>query len=232
MLTFCSDERILQIHAYMSEIFAFCGKVMVRPLTSLDFLLRLNCFHAVASQPFITHYGSFCPRMSHVSFRFWYHGSPWCLSWGPGTWTCKEVQHLARATTARRPCISVNVWPDRYSRVQMAVPGCPRYECDLHIWLHSATYGTNTAFYSTRDALLTFCACSPNFSDSRKVSCVCELIFVIAADGMWSVNDNDDLAHRAKLLLNRMCGVIPPRPLINPVLDAIFTAIQKSPVSL
>ncbi|GBE78103.1 hypothetical protein SCP_0109850 [Sparassis crispa] len=43
------------------------------------------------------------------------------------------------------------------------------------------------------------------------------------------VNDNDDLSHRAKLLLVRMCGVIPPRPLINPILDAIFTAIQTSP---
>ncbi|KAH9947692.1 hypothetical protein B0H21DRAFT_737636 [Amylocystis lapponica] len=43
------------------------------------------------------------------------------------------------------------------------------------------------------------------------------------------LNDNDDLAHRAKLLLVRMCGVILPRPLINPMLDAIFKAIQSSP---
>ncbi|PCH33392.1 ARM repeat-containing protein [Wolfiporia cocos MD-104 SS10] len=43
------------------------------------------------------------------------------------------------------------------------------------------------------------------------------------------LNDNDDLANRAQLLLVRMCGVVPPRPLINPMLDAIFVAIQKSP---
>ncbi|KZT06355.1 uncharacterized protein LAESUDRAFT_653878 [Laetiporus sulphureus 93-53] len=43
------------------------------------------------------------------------------------------------------------------------------------------------------------------------------------------VNDNDDLAHRAHLLLVRMCGVVPPRPLIYPMLDAIFVAIQTSP---
>ncbi|KAK1232607.1 Proteasome activator BLM10 [Marasmius sp. AFHP31] len=43
------------------------------------------------------------------------------------------------------------------------------------------------------------------------------------------LNDNDDLASRAKLLLVRMCGVSPPRPLINPILDAIFDAIQNSP---
>ncbi|KAH8100502.1 hypothetical protein BXZ70DRAFT_1022407 [Cristinia sonorae] len=43
------------------------------------------------------------------------------------------------------------------------------------------------------------------------------------------INDNDDLAHRAKLVLNRMCGVIAPRPLTNPILDAMFNAIQTSP---
>ncbi|KAJ4476693.1 hypothetical protein J3R30DRAFT_3704168 [Lentinula aciculospora] len=43
------------------------------------------------------------------------------------------------------------------------------------------------------------------------------------------VNDNDELANRANVLLVRMCGVSPPRPLINPLLDAIFEAIQSSP---
>ncbi|KAI0961190.1 hypothetical protein AcV7_000358 [Taiwanofungus camphoratus] len=43
------------------------------------------------------------------------------------------------------------------------------------------------------------------------------------------VNDNDDLSQRAELLLVRMCGVTPPRQLINPLLDAIFKAIQSSP---
>lgn len=51
-------------------------------------------------------------------------------------------------------------------------------------------------------------------------------------DNELIVNDNDDLAHRAKVLLNRMCGIIPPRPLINPVLDAMFNAIQASPVGV
>ena len=57
------------------------------------------------------------------------------------------------------------------------------------------------------------------------------LVYIISTKASPSVNDNDDLAHRAKLLLIRMCGVIPPRSLINPLLDAIFTAIQTSPVS-
>ncbi|CCM01642.1 uncharacterized protein FIBRA_03703 [Fibroporia radiculosa] len=51
----------------------------------------------------------------------------------------------------------------------------------------------------------------------------------LKADFFRLVNDNDDLAHRAQLLLVRMCGVVPPRQLINPMLDAIFTAIQTSP---
>ncbi|KAI0702460.1 hypothetical protein BC835DRAFT_1411015 [Cytidiella melzeri] len=42
------------------------------------------------------------------------------------------------------------------------------------------------------------------------------------------VNDNDDLALRSKVLLNRLCGVIPPRPLLLPVLDSMCTAIQTS----
>lgn len=43
------------------------------------------------------------------------------------------------------------------------------------------------------------------------------------------VNDNDELASRAELVLTRMCGVTVPRPLINSVLDSIFEAIQSSP---
>lgn len=44
------------------------------------------------------------------------------------------------------------------------------------------------------------------------------------------VKDNDDLAIRGSTLLVRMCGVTPPVPLVNPMLDAIFDAIQTSPV--
>ncbi|KAI1797633.1 hypothetical protein LXA43DRAFT_1126323 [Ganoderma leucocontextum] len=43
------------------------------------------------------------------------------------------------------------------------------------------------------------------------------------------VNDNDEFAYRAKLLMVRMCGVIIPRPYINPLLDAFFSAIQTFP---
>ncbi|TFK76829.1 hypothetical protein BDN72DRAFT_890635 [Pluteus cervinus] len=43
------------------------------------------------------------------------------------------------------------------------------------------------------------------------------------------VNDNDELASRASILLVRMCGVTPPVSLINPILDSIFEAIQTSP---
>lgn len=46
------------------------------------------------------------------------------------------------------------------------------------------------------------------------------------------VNDNDELASRAGVLLVRMCGVTPPRALVHLILDAIFEAIQSSPVCL
>lgn len=42
------------------------------------------------------------------------------------------------------------------------------------------------------------------------------------------VNDNDDLSKRASALLVRMCGVVPPRELIDPLIDAIFEAIRSS----
>jgi proteasome activator subunit 4 len=45
-----------------------------------------------------------------------------------------------------------------------------------------------------------------------------------------SVNDNDELLSRARMLLVRMCGVTPPRPLIGPILTAIFDTILGSPV--
>lgn len=43
------------------------------------------------------------------------------------------------------------------------------------------------------------------------------------------VNDNDELLSRARMLLVRMCGVTPPRPLIGPVLKVIFDTILNSP---
>ncbi|KAM5538277.1 hypothetical protein V8D89_008164 [Ganoderma adspersum] len=43
------------------------------------------------------------------------------------------------------------------------------------------------------------------------------------------VNDNDEFAYRAKLLMVRMCGVIIPRQYINPLLDEFFSAIQTFP---
>lgn len=70
-----------------------------------------------------------------------------------------------------------------------------------------------------------------NFSASRRVR-VSRTSHTSLADGYTIVNDNNNLASRASSLLVRMCGVTPPVPLINPILEAIFDAIQKSPVSI
>jgi hypothetical protein len=44
------------------------------------------------------------------------------------------------------------------------------------------------------------------------------------------VHDNEELVRHANVLLVRMCGVVPPRSMIGPLLSAIFSAIQTSPV--
>lgn len=72
---------------------------------------------------------------------------------------------------------------------------------------------------------------SPNFSASRKVrpqDSFCLLPIFSPSSAL--VNDNNELVNRARTLLVRMCGVTPPRPLIGPILKAIFSAIQNSPV--
>lgn len=71
---------------------------------------------------------------------------------------------------------------------------------------------------------------SPNYSALRKV-CNSRSPHDLIPDGHGTVNDNNNLASRASSLLVRMCGVTPPVPLINPILDAIFAAIQTSPAS-
>ncbi|GLB36425.1 putative protein with domain of unknown function (DUF3437) [Lyophyllum shimeji] len=43
------------------------------------------------------------------------------------------------------------------------------------------------------------------------------------------LHDNNELAARSSTLLVRMCGVTPPRLMVDQILDAIFEAIQKSP---
>ena len=50
------------------------------------------------------------------------------------------------------------------------------------------------------------------------------------SDNTHLVGDNDDLVARTDLLLSRMCGVSPPRELINPLLDSVFNAIKHSSV--
>lgn len=72
---------------------------------------------------------------------------------------------------------------------------------------------------------------SPNFSASPKVRPQYHfyLRFIFSPRNIV-VNDNNELVNRARTLLVRMCGVTPPRPLIGPILKAIFSAIQNSPV--
>lgn len=49
---------------------------------------------------------------------------------------------------------------------------------------------------------------------------------------LMTVNDNSELAKRASVLLVRMCGIVPPHSMVDPVLDGMFEAIEESPVSV
>lgn len=46
------------------------------------------------------------------------------------------------------------------------------------------------------------------------------------------MNDNEELANRAQLVLVRMCGVTPPAALVNPLIDGMFIAIRNASVSV
>lgn len=70
---------------------------------------------------------------------------------------------------------------------------------------------------------------SLSFSVSLKVW-YANLVTALPKIDMDSVPDNDELAMRAELLLVRMCGVLPPRDQVNPILDRLFEGLRRSSV--
>ncbi|KAF7789227.1 hypothetical protein EIP86_000168 [Pleurotus ostreatoroseus] len=159
--------------AYISEIMAFCGKIMRRPNFSTPLVedvvyecrtvsLDMDIMHVRGSY----HQG----RVTELVKRF----KIWREERLPG----------------------VRAFQSTYDRVGILV-------CR---WLFQTIHDTNAT--SAFDYLLPLMPELFRFTE---------------------INDNDDLAQRAKILLNRMCGVMPPRPLLYPVLDSFFSAIQTSP---
>jgi proteasome activator subunit 4 len=110
--------------------------------------------------------------------------------------------------------------------MSLVIPNGARYQRDIRVRLYSAAYGTQRA------DICRFLTFMPYYSLNYFVlPKVFREVFTVAyLKFSSSVSDNDELLSRARMLLVRMCGVTPPRPLIGPILNAIFDTILKSPV--
>ncbi|KAJ4489583.1 hypothetical protein C8J55DRAFT_557490 [Lentinula edodes] len=102
---------------------------------------------------------------------------------------------------------------------------------DFKIWREERVSGVR-AFQSKYDRVAIL-VCRWLFQVVHDTNAVCVFDYILPLMPelfhFTEVNDNDELANRANILLVRMCGVSPPRPLIHPLLDTIFEAIQSSP---
>ena len=112
--------------------------------------------------------------------------------------------------------------------MSLVIPDGARYERDIGVRLYSAAYGTQKRLY------MSFSNLNPPSQPElfRFTEGISYSIHYGVASFFFpsSVNDNDELLSRARMLLVRMCGVTPPRPLIGPILNAIFDTILNSPV--
>ncbi|KAJ3811833.1 hypothetical protein F5876DRAFT_38753 [Lentinula aff. lateritia] len=102
---------------------------------------------------------------------------------------------------------------------------------DFKIWREERVSGAR-AFQSKYDRVAIL-VCRWLFQVVHDTNAICVFDYILPLMPelfhFTEVNDNDELANRANILLVRMCGVSPPRPLIHPLLDTIFEAIQSSP---
>ncbi|KAJ7042558.1 hypothetical protein C8F04DRAFT_1076309 [Mycena alexandri] len=101
----------------------------------------------------------------------------------------------------------------------------------FHVWREQRTPGVR-AFQSAYDRVGITC-CKFLFElllDTSAIS-VFDYILPLMPElfRFTELNDNEDLATRGNDVLVQMCGVNPPRSLINPIFDGIFEAIQNSP---
>ncbi|KAJ7783436.1 hypothetical protein DFH07DRAFT_995453, partial [Mycena maculata] len=101
----------------------------------------------------------------------------------------------------------------------------------FHLWREERTPGVR-AFQSTYDRVgITVCKFLFQLLLDASAIAVFDYILPLMPElfRFTEVNDNEDLATRGNDVLVQMCGVNPPRSLINPIFDAIFDAIQNSP---
>lgn len=113
-----------------------------------------------------------------------------------------------------------------YCDLQMAIPNCARHQSCVGFRLYSSTHGELHPLQKIIGGLACFQPELFRFTEGAFPSLVYHGIVITAC----LVNDNDELANRASVLLGRMCGVTPPRAMVDSILDAMFTAIEESPV--
>jgi len=114
----------------------------------------------------------------------------------------------------------------------MALSVFTRFACKFDIRLYPSVNGISIFLCQSIRGHWFDLFSSQSFSGSQNVRSfsITQIDSCFDEDAVHSVNDNSNLASRASSLLVRMCGVTPPAALINPILDAIFDAIQTSPV--
>ncbi|KAH9921997.1 uncharacterized protein BXZ73DRAFT_91690 [Epithele typhae] len=166
----CEHEEVL---AYISEIMAFCGKIMWRPNPSM-----------LTPEVFVKECRTIPSVGDIMGIRGTFHEER----------VTELVQQFPVWRQERLP--GVRAFQSTYDRVGVLI-------CK---WLFQLIHDTNAI--SAFDCILPLLPELIHFTE---------------------VNDNDELAYRAKLLMVRMCGVIVPRQFINPILDELFNAIQTFP---
>ncbi|KAJ7655130.1 hypothetical protein DFH06DRAFT_491600 [Mycena polygramma] len=101
----------------------------------------------------------------------------------------------------------------------------------FHVWREERIPGVR-AFQSTYDRVgITVCKFLFQLLVDTSAISVFDYILPLMPElfRFTEVNDNADLVARGNDVLVQMCGVNPPRSLINPIIDGIFEAIQNSP---
>ncbi|KAJ7630634.1 hypothetical protein FB45DRAFT_1027837 [Roridomyces roridus] len=162
------------------------------------------------------------------------------INWKFTAWTDEVVARLLATPRPSFPSTEVFVKECRILPVDYDIMGMRGYYHKARIaelvtkfpvWREERAPGSR-AFQSTYDRVgITVCKFLFQLLLDTSATRVFDYILPLMPElfRFTEVNDNEDLATRGNDVLVQMCGVSPPRSLINPIFDAIFEAIQNSP---
>ncbi|KAJ7225820.1 hypothetical protein GGX14DRAFT_422501 [Mycena pura] len=98
----------------------------------------------------------------------------------------------------------------------------------FHVWREERIPGVR-AFQSVYDRLVYSARPAFLFQLLLETWAISVFDYILPLMPELFLNDNENLATKGNDVLVQMCGVNPPRSLINPIIDGIFDAIQNSP---